>query len=43
MAVKVKGALGFDLSHHYVAAEAIWACTVHNTSPKIIESTNGPS
>jgi hypothetical protein len=43
MAMKVKGTLGFDLSHHYVAAEAIWACTVHSTSPEIIESTNGPS
>jgi hypothetical protein len=40
MAVEVKGALGFGLGHHYVAAGAIWACTVHNMSPKITECTN---
>jgi hypothetical protein len=42
MAAEVKGALGFGLSHHYVAAGVIWACTVHNTLPEIIECTNGP-
>jgi hypothetical protein len=42
MATKVKGALGFDLSHRYVAAWAIWVCTVHNTSSEITECTNGP-
>jgi hypothetical protein len=42
MAVKVKGALGFGLSHHDVAVEAIWVCSVHNTSSEIIECTNGP-
>jgi hypothetical protein len=35
MTTDVKGALGFDLSHCYVAAGAIWACMVHNTSPEI--------
>jgi hypothetical protein len=42
MAAEVKGALGFGLSHRYVAAGVIWACTVHNTLPEIIECTNGP-
>jgi hypothetical protein len=42
MATEVKGALRIGLSHRYVAAEAIWACTIHNTSPKITECTNGP-
>jgi hypothetical protein len=42
MAMKVKGALGFGLSHRYVAVWAIWACTVHSTPPKITEFTNGP-
>jgi hypothetical protein len=42
MAAEVKGALGFGLSHRYVAARAIWACMVHSTSPEIIECTNGP-
>jgi hypothetical protein len=37
-----KRVLEFGLSHRYVAAGAIWACTVHNTSPEITECTNGP-
>jgi hypothetical protein len=36
------GALGFGLSHRFIVAEAIWAVTVHNTSPEIAECTNGP-
>jgi hypothetical protein len=40
MVMEVKGALGFRLSHCYVAVGAIWACTVHNTSPEITECTN---
>jgi hypothetical protein len=39
---EVKGALGFGLSHHYIAAGAIWVVMVHSTSPEIIECTNGP-
>jgi hypothetical protein len=42
MAMEVKGALGFGLSHRYVAAGAIWTCTVHMTSLQITECTNGP-
>jgi hypothetical protein len=42
MVVEVKGALGFGLSHRYVEAKVIWACTVHMTSPKITECTNSP-
>jgi hypothetical protein len=42
MAAEVKGALGFALSHHYVVAGAIWACTIQNTLPEITECTNGP-
>jgi hypothetical protein len=42
MVAEVKGALGFGPSHHYVAAAAIWACTVHSMLPKIAECTNGP-
>jgi hypothetical protein len=42
MEAEVKGALVFVLSHRYVATVAIWACTIHNTSPKITECTNGP-
>jgi hypothetical protein len=42
IAMDVKGALGFGPSHHYVAAGAIWACTVHNMSPEITECTNSP-
>jgi hypothetical protein len=42
MATEGKCALGFGLSHHFIVARAIWAVTVHNTSPKIAECTNGP-
>jgi hypothetical protein len=42
MVAEVKGALGIGLRHHYVAAWAIWACTVHNTSPEITYCTNSP-
>jgi hypothetical protein len=42
MAPEGKGALGFTLTHHFIAAGAFWAITVHNTSSKIAECTNGP-
>jgi hypothetical protein len=42
METEGKGDLGFGLSHHFIVARAIWAVTVHNTSPKIAECTNGP-
>jgi hypothetical protein len=42
VAVEVKGALGFSLTHGYVAAGVIWACMFHSTLPEIIECTNGP-
>jgi hypothetical protein len=42
IAAGVKGALGFGLSHRYVAAGVIWACTVHITSLEITECTNSP-
>jgi hypothetical protein len=42
MAVEVKGALEFGLSHRYIVAGVIWAVTVHNTSPEITECTNSP-
>jgi hypothetical protein len=42
MVTEVKGALGFGLSHHYIAVGVIWVVTVHNTSPEITECTNGP-
>jgi hypothetical protein len=35
MVAKVKGSLGFGLSHPFIAAWAIWAVTVHNTSSEI--------
>jgi hypothetical protein len=42
MAAEVKGPLGFDLSHHYIAIGVIWVVTVRNTSPEITECTHSP-
>jgi hypothetical protein len=41
MVADVKGALGFGISHHYVAARVFWACMTHITSPEITEYING--
>jgi hypothetical protein len=40
MVADVKGALGFGISHHYVAARVFWACMTHITSPEITEYIN---
>jgi hypothetical protein len=42
MMMKVKGTLGFGLSHRFIVAGVIWAVTTDNTLLEITKCTNGP-